>query len=310
MGKDNITFHSQIWPAELLGYAGKGEPRRRAGGLRRAEPADRGRLERVPHDGGQAVLDLARLHDPRARRARALRARRASATSSAPPAPRTRTPTSPGASSCSATTPSSSPAGATWSTRTAAMVAKNFGEIPQPGRSRAGRRGGARHGARRVRHRGRPARAPPPEGRDRGGDARRRRGQRLRLAHRAVQAQGRAPARAARDGAAHARAVRLRPATRCSRRSCRTRPTGSTRCWAATARSCRCRASRPWRAWTPATRAAPYPVITGDYSATPRWESRPVVVGTPISKPAPVFTKLDESVVDEELAAGGGGLSR
>ncbi|MDY3127413.1 MAG: methionine--tRNA ligase [Corynebacterium sp.] len=25
MGKDNITFHSQIWPAELLGYAGKGE---------------------------------------------------------------------------------------------------------------------------------------------------------------------------------------------------------------------------------------------------------------------------------------------
>jgi len=45
-----------------------------------------------------------------------------------------------------------------------------------------------------------------------------------------------------------------------------------------------------------------YPVITGDYSATPRWESRPVVVGTPIAKPAPVFTKLDESVVDEELA--------
>ena len=45
-----------------------------------------------------------------------------------------------------------------------------------------------------------------------------------------------------------------------------------------------------------------YPVITGDYSATPRWQSRPVVVGTPISKPAPVFTKLDESVVDEELA--------
>jgi methionyl-tRNA synthetase len=24
MGKDNITFHSQIWPAELLGYMGKG----------------------------------------------------------------------------------------------------------------------------------------------------------------------------------------------------------------------------------------------------------------------------------------------
>lgn len=25
MGKDNITFHSQIWPAQLLGYAGRGE---------------------------------------------------------------------------------------------------------------------------------------------------------------------------------------------------------------------------------------------------------------------------------------------
>ncbi len=49
-----------------------------------------------------------------------------------------------------------------------------------------------------------------------------------------------------------------------------------------------------------------YPVITGDYSATPRWQSRPVAVGTPISKPTPVFTKLDESVVDEELARAAG----
>ncbi|HEX6918460.1 MAG TPA: methionine--tRNA ligase, partial [Phycicoccus sp.] len=48
-----------------------------------------------------------------------------------------------------------------------------------------------------------------------------------------------------------------------------------------------------------------YPVITGDYSSTPRWESRPVRVGTPIAKPAPVFAKLDESVVDEELARAG-----
>ena len=24
MGKDNITFHSQIWPAELLAYSGQG----------------------------------------------------------------------------------------------------------------------------------------------------------------------------------------------------------------------------------------------------------------------------------------------
>jgi methionyl-tRNA synthetase len=45
-----------------------------------------------------------------------------------------------------------------------------------------------------------------------------------------------------------------------------------------------------------------YPTLTGDYSAFPRWESVPVVPGTPVAKPVPVFTKLDPSVVDEELA--------
>jgi methionyl-tRNA synthetase len=50
-----------------------------------------------------------------------------------------------------------------------------------------------------------------------------------------------------------------------------------------------------------------YPVITGDYSATPTWGRRPLVVGTPVAKPTPVFTKLDPSVVDEELARLGTG---
>ncbi len=45
-----------------------------------------------------------------------------------------------------------------------------------------------------------------------------------------------------------------------------------------------------------------YPVITGDYSTTPAWEPRPVVAGTKVDKPTPVFTKLDPSVVDDELA--------
>jgi len=44
-----------------------------------------------------------------------------------------------------------------------------------------------------------------------------------------------------------------------------------------------------------------YPVITGEYTSTPRWESRPVAVGAPIAKPTGVFAKLDESVVEEEL---------
>ena len=49
-----------------------------------------------------------------------------------------------------------------------------------------------------------------------------------------------------------------------------------------------------------------YPVITGDYSATPAWESRPVTVGAKVEKPTPVFTKLDPSIIDDELARVGG----
>ncbi|MGZ5403572.1 MAG: methionine--tRNA ligase [Nocardioides sp.] len=45
-----------------------------------------------------------------------------------------------------------------------------------------------------------------------------------------------------------------------------------------------------------------YSVITGDYSQTPVWESRPVTVGARVDKPTPVFTKLDPSIIDEELA--------
>ncbi len=45
-----------------------------------------------------------------------------------------------------------------------------------------------------------------------------------------------------------------------------------------------------------------YPVITGDYSTTPAWKPRPVQVGAPVAKPTPVFAKLDPSVVDDELA--------
>jgi methionyl-tRNA synthetase len=45
-----------------------------------------------------------------------------------------------------------------------------------------------------------------------------------------------------------------------------------------------------------------YPIITGDYSGTPPWRSVPVQVGAKVDKPTPVFTKLDPSVVDEERA--------
>ena len=47
---------------------------------------------------------------------------------------------------------------------------------------------------------------------------------------------------------------------------------------------------------------AGYPIITGDYTRVPTWERHPITPGTPIAKPTPVFVKLDESIVEEELA--------
>jgi methionyl-tRNA synthetase len=45
-----------------------------------------------------------------------------------------------------------------------------------------------------------------------------------------------------------------------------------------------------------------YPVITGDYDETARWESAPVRPGTPLEVPQPLFAKLDPGLADEELA--------
>ena len=46
-----------------------------------------------------------------------------------------------------------------------------------------------------------------------------------------------------------------------------------------------------------------YSVLQGDYkSAAAVWESRPIAAGTKLSTPTPIFTKLDPSIVEEELA--------
>jgi len=45
-----------------------------------------------------------------------------------------------------------------------------------------------------------------------------------------------------------------------------------------------------------------YPVITGDYRQGARWESTPIEAGRALQPPKPVFRKLDPSIVDEELA--------
>jgi methionyl-tRNA synthetase len=45
-----------------------------------------------------------------------------------------------------------------------------------------------------------------------------------------------------------------------------------------------------------------YPVLTGDYDVAAAWGRTPLDVGTPVDPPTPLFAKLDPSIVDEELA--------
>ena len=45
-----------------------------------------------------------------------------------------------------------------------------------------------------------------------------------------------------------------------------------------------------------------YPVLTGDYATGATWGRTDIDVGTTIGAPSPLFAKLDPSVVDEELA--------
>ena len=54
---------------------------------------------------------------------------------------------------------------------------------------------------------------------------------------------------------------------------------------------------------------SPYPIITGPYDeAQAGWTSTPLPPsGTPLAPPTPIFTKLDPSIVDEELARLEGG---
>jgi methionyl-tRNA synthetase len=45
-----------------------------------------------------------------------------------------------------------------------------------------------------------------------------------------------------------------------------------------------------------------YPILTGDYTTGAKWESKPITIGAALATPTPVFRKLDPSIVDEELA--------
>ncbi len=210
MGKDNITFHSQIWPAELLAYSGKGDK----GG----KPGEYGELnlptevvssefltmEGKKFSSSQRVViyvrDLLSRYQPDAFRY-----------------------------FVAAAGPENQDSDFTWAefvrrtndelvagwgnlvNRTANMIAKSFGEIPPAAELTETDQALLDHVASDVRDRRRPDRASPPEGGDRRGDAGRLGGEQVRLGLRALEAEGRRRARAARHDPARDRAVRRRP---------------------------------------------------------------------------------------------------
>jgi methionyl-tRNA synthetase len=50
----------------------------------------------------------------------------------------------------------------------------------------------------------------------------------------------------------------------------------------------------------------PYPVITGTYTGQATWQSVPIKAGTALEPPTPMFAKIDPATVDDELARLGG----
>ena len=112
-GKDNIVFHTVIWPAMLLGYGEGGEYG--AGTSRSTCPTNVVATEYLTMEGKQFSHEPRPL-DLRARLPRPLRPRPAPLLPRRRRARRRRTPTSPGPSSSAATTTSCSRTGATSST--------------------------------------------------------------------------------------------------------------------------------------------------------------------------------------------------
>ena len=170
MGKDNIVFHSEIWPAMLFGYSGIGARDGKPGSL---GPVDRPyevvSSEFLTMEGKQfsssrgvviGLRDVLSRYD-----ADALRYY------------------------LSVAGPETQDTDFTWAefrrrnndeladswgnlvNRSISLAARNFGEVPAPGCADRRRRSAAAEGEGRVRHGRRADRAVPAEGRDRRGDA-------------------------------------------------------------------------------------------------------------------------------------------
>ncbi len=287
MGKDNITFHSQIWPAELLGYAGKGRKGGVARGLRRAQPADRGGVssEFLTMEGKQFsssrgvviyVRDMLARYQPDALRY-----------------------------FIAVAGPENQDTDFTWSefvrrtndelvagwgnlvNRTASMINKNLGAIPERGELADVDR------ALLAADRGR-LHAPSAtccathrqKAGDRRGDAGRRRGEQVPVRPAPWKLQERGP-RADEDRAARRGAGGQRLPHRCSRRSCRT-----------ARRRCTRRSAAPGtvspmpeiREVDDLDGGPAYPVLMGDYrrgETVAAWAPAPIVPGTPVPPAVP-----------------------
>ncbi|OKL54102.1 methionine--tRNA ligase [Bowdeniella nasicola] len=297
MGKDNITFHSQIWPAELLGYNGKGE----SGG----EPGDLGTLnlptevvssEFLTMEGKKFassrgiviyVRDMLSRYQPDALRY-----------------------------FISASGPETQDADFTWSefvrrtntelvagwgnlvNRTAAMIAKNFGEIPTPGELTDIDRALADQIA---------------AGFDRVGDLIRHHHQKAAIGE-LMKLVGEANKYVADTQPFKLKAPEERErlatilhtlAQAVSDLNIMLSPflPHSANLVDAAIGGSGDVAPLPRIEEVEDLDGGPgYPIITGDYSTTHAWAPRPVTAGAPIAKPKPIFQKLDDAIVDEELA--------
>ena len=297
MGKDNITFHSQIWPAELLAYSGKGSK----GG----EPREYGALnlptevvssEFLTMEGKKFssskrvviyVRDLLSRYQPDAFRY-----------------------------FVAAAGPEAQDSDFTWAefvrrtndelvagwgnlvNRTATMIHKNFGEIPPAGELTAAGPGGAGQGRRGLRVVGDLIGRHRHKAGDRRGDAGGRGGQQVRLRPRAVEAQGRRPARAARHDPARRGPVRAGPQPGAGAVPAVLRQRGRP----GARRQGRGRSDAPHRGGRRPRRGPGYPVITGDYSSAPTWQRHPIVGRHPSPSPHRSSPSSTRRVVDEELA--------
>ena len=299
MGKDNITFHSQIWPAELLAYDGRGTKGGSPGPFGTLNlPTEVVSSEFLTMEGKQFsssrgvviyVRDVLSRYQPDALRYFLSVAGPENQDSDFTWADfKTRT---------------NSELVAGWGNlvnRTASLIHKNFGEIPAPGRAAAGGPGPARDDVGGLRQGRRAARQPPQPGRGQRGDARGPGGQPVHLRDRAVEADGgpRPPG----HGAAHGRAGGVSDANTLLAPFL---PHSAQKVHETFGRT---------GTFSPLPRidevtdldddSRHYPVITGDYElgrTVAPWRSSPLVPGTPVAKPVPVFTKLDDSIVEEEL---------